>query len=59
MALILISVLLSAICGCVAWLAIGDRMPPGSAEKWPVMQNIASYALIVLPVIYLCIFFTF
>jgi len=59
MPLLLLSVILSMLLGGVIWLVIGSRLPPGSAEKFPVLNNMAYYALMAFLPIFLAIFYTF
>lgn len=59
MAILVLSIFLSAILGSVVWLIIGSRMPPREEIKLPPFNNIVIYsALLVIPV-YLFIFFVF
>ena len=59
MGLIVLSIMLSIILGCVAWLAVGDRFPINEEQKWPPLNNIVCYAGVVFVPVYLAIFFTF
>ena len=59
MGLIVLSIMLSIIMGSCVWLVIGDQFPVGDEAKWPVTNNIACYALMLLVPIYLLIFFLF
>lgn len=59
MGLIAFSAILSIILGACAWLALGDRLPAGSEDKWPTAWNILCYAAIIVGPLYLTIFFTF
>ena len=59
MALIAISSILSLIFGAVAWLILGDRIPPGSDDKLPSSYNILCYALMLVVPIYLGLFFIY
>ncbi|MDA9298256.1 hypothetical protein OAD22_03560 [Pseudomonadales bacterium] len=59
MPLLLLSVILSMLLGGVIWLVIGSRLPIGSTEKFPALNNIAYYALMVFLPIFLTIFYTF
>ena len=57
MAILVLSIFVSAILGSVVWLIIGSRMPPREEIKLPAFNNIVIYsALLVIPV-YLFIFF--
>ena len=57
MGLILLSIFSSVIAGCLVWLVIGDRFPPGEETKLSPLHNIVIYSLIVVVPIYLFIFF--
>lgn len=57
MGLILLSIMLSIILGCCAWLMFGDRFPVDDEQKWPATNNIVCYSLILLVPVYLVIFF--
>ncbi len=59
MGLIILSTILAIILGSCVWLVIGDRFPLNQERKWPVANNIFVYALILLPPVYLTIFFVF
>lgn len=59
MGLLILSLLLSAMGGCVAWLLLGDRLPLDSDTKWETWQNIALYSLAIVVPIYLLIFSLF
>ena len=59
MPLLLLSFILSMVCGALLWLVIGSRLPPGAKEKLPAMNNIAYYSLALLVPIFLIIFFVF
>ncbi|MCB1643929.1 MAG: hypothetical protein KDI36_00680 [Pseudomonadales bacterium] len=58
MAILLISTILSIMTACLVWLFAGSHLPPGETEKWPVMNNIAWYAVGAFLPIFLIIFFT-
>jgi hypothetical protein len=59
MGLIVLSIMLSIILGCCAWLALGDKFPINDEQKWPPLNNIVCYSAIIFLPIYLAIFFTF
>ncbi len=59
MGIIVLSIMISIILGACLWLVIGDRLPFGSEEKWPVTNHIVCYALMLLLPVYLTIFFSF
>ncbi|XOV87410.1 MAG: hypothetical protein ACFHX7_21050 [Pseudomonadota bacterium] len=57
MAIMLLSVFASMILGCLLWLVIGEKFPPGEEVKFPPLNNIVIYSLLLMPVSYLFIFF--
>lgn len=59
MAILLLSVLIATVIGCLVWLVIGDRFPPREEVKLPPLNNIVIYALLALVPVYLSIFFIF
>ena len=59
MALIALSTILSIILGSCFWLVLGSKFPLEDEDKWPIANNIAVYAVIVLMPVYLTIFFVF
>lgn len=59
MGLLMLSVFVSAFIGCLVWLRIGERFPPGDDEKLPPLNNIVIYSLLALVPVYLVIFFVF
>jgi xanthine/uracil permease len=59
MGLIVLSIMISIILGCCVWLALGDRFPAGNEQKWPALNNIVCYGVILVIPVYLVIFFTF
>ena len=59
MAVMSLSIILSAILGCVVWLAIGEVFPPREEAKLPPLNNIVIYALLAIVPVYLFIFFVF
>ena len=59
MGLIALSTILSIVFGSCVWLVVGDLFPLKDEVKWPTLNNICCYAVILLVPIYLVIFFTF
>jgi len=59
MPLLLLSVILAMITGAVIWLVIGSRLPLRSTDKFPVINNIAYYSLMIFLPIFLTIFYLF
>lgn len=59
MGLIVLSIVLSMILGSCAWLILGDKFPIKEEQKWPPLNNIVCYALILAVPVYLVIFFVF
>mgnify|MGYP004233501269 CR=1 len=59
MALIALSTILSIILGSCLWLVLGSTFPLKDEDKWPIANNIAVYAVILLMPVYLTIFFVF
>ncbi len=59
MGLIVLSLILSIILGCCAWLVLGETFPLTNEQKWPVVTYIICYALLVLIPVYLVIFFIY
>lgn len=57
MAIMLLSIFASMILGCLLWLVIGEKFPPGEEVKFPPLNNIVIYSLLLMPVSYLFIFF--
>lgn len=57
MGIMLLSIFGSIIMGCVIWLVIGEKFPPGDEIKLPPLNNIVIYSLISLVPVYLFIFF--
>jgi hypothetical protein len=51
--------MLSMILGCCVWLVLGERFPVGDEQKWPTLNNIVCYGLILLVPVYLTFFFYF
>ena len=56
MALIALSTILSIILGSCLWLVLGSKFPLEDEDKWPIANNIAVYAVILLMPVYLTIF---
>lgn len=59
MGLMLLSIFMSMISGCLIWLAIGEKFPPNEEVKLPPLNNIVIYSLLSIIPIYLFIFFVF
>lgn len=59
MALMLLSIILSIILGCVLWLVLGERFPWNDDIKLPPLNNIVIYTLLVIIPVYLTIFFLY
>ena len=59
MALIVLSTIISIILGSFVWLILGSKFPLHYADKWPIVNNIFVYALILVIPVYLTIFFVF
>lgn len=59
MGLIVLSIVLSMILGSCVWLILGDKFPIKEEQKWPPLNNIVCYALILAVPVYLVIFFVF
>ena len=59
MGLIALSTILSIVLGSCVWLVVGELFPLRDETKWPTVNNICCYAVILLVPIYLAIFFTF
>lgn len=57
MGIMLLSLFVSMMIGCLVWLAIGEKFPPGQEEKLPPLNNIVIYSLLALVPVYLVIFF--
>jgi hypothetical protein len=47
------------ILGSLLWLVIGDRLPLKSADKFPPLNNIAYYAVLLVVPVFLVIFFIY
>jgi len=59
MGLIVLSIMLSVILGCTAWLILGEKFPLKNEDKWPVTNNIVCYSATLIVPVYLVIFFVF
>ena len=59
MGLIVLSIMLSVILGCIAWLILGEKFPLKAEDKWPVTNNIVCYSAMLIVPVYLAIFFVF
>lgn len=59
MGLIVLSIVLSMILGSCVWLILGDKFPIKDEQKWPPLNNIVCYGLILAVPVYLVIFFLF
>lgn len=57
MGIMLLSIFVSMILGCIAWFILGERFPPGAEIKLPPLNNIVIYTLISIIPVYLFIFF--
>ena len=57
MGIILLSIMLSIILGCAAWLVLGERFPLNDEVKWPSLNNISIYTVLFVVPVYLFIFF--
>ncbi len=57
MGIMLLSIFAAIILGCITWLVIGEKFPPGDEIKLPPLNNIVIYALILIVPVYLFIFF--
>ena len=56
MGLIVLSIMLSIILGCCVWLVLGETLPMKAEQKWPALNNIVCYTLLLLVPVYLVIF---
>lgn len=59
MAILVLSVIISMILACAAWLVIGERFPLRAEVKLPPLNNIVIYTLLAVVPVYLVIFFVF
>ncbi len=56
MGLIVLSVILAVLGGCLTWLLVGDQFPRGDSMKWPATNNILIYVTALVVPIYGLIF---
>jgi hypothetical protein len=59
MAILLLSIVLSMIFGSLLWLIVGSQLPLKSADKFPPLNNIAYYSVLLMVPIFLIIFFIY
>lgn len=59
MGLILLSIMLSVMMGCSAWLIFGEKFPLKEEDKLPVINHIVCYSAMLVVPVYLVIFFAF
>ncbi len=59
MGILILTLVLSTLLGCITWLAIGNRLPWQSEVKWESQVNITIYTGMLLAPIYLFIFYLF
>ncbi len=59
MAIMILSIIVSMVLGCVAWLLIGDKFPWKQEPKLPALNNIVIYTLCLVVPVYILIFFIF
>ncbi|MBL4682821.1 MAG: hypothetical protein JKY88_19185 [Pseudomonadales bacterium] len=59
MAILILSLVVAVVLGCVIWLLIGDRFPLKAEMKFPAHNNIAIYAILLIIPVYLVVFITF
>ncbi len=59
MGLLMLSIFASIVLSCLTWLVLGDRFPPGQADKLPTLHNIVIYAAILIVPTSALIFFVF
>lgn len=59
MGIMLLSLFVSMIVGCLIWIVIGERFPPSEEVKLPPLNNIVIYTLLSIIPVYLFIFFVF
>lgn len=61
MGIMVLSIILSMVLGCVTWLLIGSKFPMNEPEenRLPALNNIVIYFLMLLVPVYLLIFFIF
>lgn len=56
MALMLLSIFVSLILGCLLWVVLGERFPLNDDIKLPPLNNIVIYTLLAIIPVYLIIF---
>lgn len=59
MGIMLLSIVVSMVLGCVAWLVIGEKFPLKEEVKLPPLNNIVIYVLALWVPVYLLIFVIF
>lgn len=59
MAVMILSIIISAILGAIAWLIVGDRFPLAGDTKLPPLNNIVIYSGLALIPVYFLIFYIF
>lgn len=59
MGIMLLSIVVSMVLGCVVWLMIGDKFPLKDEVKLPALNNIVIYVLSLVVPVYLLIFVIF
>jgi hypothetical protein len=60
MGIMLLSIVLAMVLGCVVWLIIGSKFPLGAqTEKLPALNNIFLYVLALIVPVYGLIFVIF
>ncbi len=61
MGIMILSIILSMVLGCVTWLIIGSKFPLNEPDtgKLPALNNIVVYFLMLLVPVYLLIFLIF
>ncbi|MFT4821892.1 MAG: hypothetical protein ACJAWK_000926 [Candidatus Azotimanducaceae bacterium] len=59
MAILLLSIVLSMIFGSLLWLIVGNQLPLKSTDKFPPLNNIAYYSVLLVAPVFLVIFVIF
>jgi hypothetical protein len=59
MPILLLSIMLSIIFGSLLWLVVGDQLPLKRADKFPPLNNIAYYSVLLVIPVFLVIFFIY
>lgn len=59
MGLIVLSLILSIIGGCLTWIVLGEQFPRNESLKWPATNNILIYVVLLAVPMYLAIFAIF